>query len=101
MEDINSKADSFIVDGNKFVYVGTIEGAMKFLSDQEYKVVDLEKKFVLPGFNDSHMHFVHYGETLSRVNLVGTKSISEIRERVKKGIYSRGKDDKSWLIGEC
>ena len=100
MEDINSKADSFIVDGNKFVYVGTIEGAMKFLSDQEYKVVDLEKKFVLPGFNDSHMHFVHYGETLSRVNLVGTKSISEIRERVKKGIYSRGKDDKSWLIGE-
>ncbi len=100
MESFDSKADAFIVEDNKFVYVGTENGAKEFLGQNDYKEVDLEGHLVLPGFNDSHMHFVHYAKSMKSVNLVGTKSIGEIRERIKKGISERDPKDKSWLEGE-
>ena len=95
-----SVADAFVVENNKFVYVGTEAGAREYFKIQSFKEVDLNGHFVLPGFNDSHMHFLHFAKSLKSVNLVGVKSIEEIKERIKKNIENKEPNDKSWIEGE-
>lgn len=98
--DERVKADAFVVEDNKFVYVGTEDSAREYLKDESYHEVDLKGHLVLPGFNDSHMHFLHFAKSLKNVNLVGSKSIEEIQERIEESIKSRPGDDRSWLEGE-
>lgn len=102
MDDLNPLANVFVVENDKFTYVGTEDGAREYLqkANKEYEEIDLKAQLVLPGFNDSHMHFVHYAKSMNSVNLTGTKSISEIRERIKEGVDSRTLDNTTWLEGE-
>ncbi|MBQ2085536.1 MAG: amidohydrolase family protein, partial [Oscillospiraceae bacterium] len=37
--------------------------------EPEVETVDLEGRFVCPGFNDSHMHLLNYGKTLAGADL--------------------------------
>ena len=53
----NGFVDSFVIEDGKFVEVGS---ATEFDS-----FVDLKGRFVTCGFNDSHMHLLNYGQTLS------------------------------------
>ncbi|MCI2058488.1 MAG: amidohydrolase [Oscillibacter sp.] len=95
-------ADAFVVRDGKFAYVGTLSGAREALrrtgpADQE---VDLGGQAVLPAFNDSHMHFVHFAKSMRSVNLSGTKSIGEIQERIRAAVEKRSAGDLSWMEGE-
>lgn len=92
-------ADAFVVEDNKFVYVGTLSGAKDYLENQYFKEVDLKGHFVMPGFNDSHMHFLHYAKGLHSINLVGVKSIEEIKVRIKEDLGKREPYDNSWIQG--
>jgi hypothetical protein len=92
-------ADAFVVDGNKFVYVGTESGARDYLNNHSFNEVDLKGHFVLPGFNDSHMHFLHFAKGLKNVDLVGVKSIEEIKCRIKRSFEKRDAGDNSWIEG--
>jgi predicted amidohydrolase YtcJ len=44
-------------------------------------LVDLEKKLMIPGFNDSHMHLLSYALHKRRLNLAGCRSATEMIER--------------------
>ena len=96
------KADAFVVKDNKFVYVGTEDVAREYIGANisADKEVDLRGHFVIPGLNDSHMHFIHFAKSLRSINLVGTKSIDEIKERMNEGIKHRNLDDSTWIEGE-
>ncbi len=102
MENLNSKADAFLVENSKFIYVGNENGAREYLSANKssYNEVDLMGRLILPGLNDSHMHFVHFAKSLRSVDLVGTKSIKEIRQRIQGWINSRNLDSNTWVEGE-
>lgn len=39
--------------------------------------------YVIPGIIESHGHMLQYGESLQSVNLHGSKSVGEMRERIK------------------
>ena len=101
MDDSKPMVDTLLVEDGIFTYVGTEEGAMDFLknSDKDYEVVDLNNNLVLPGFNDSHMHFVNYAKSKEKVNLTGTKSISEIRERLSERLAKSDLSSTNWLEG--
>jgi predicted amidohydrolase YtcJ len=60
------------------------------------KVFDLKGKTVIPGFADTHAHVSDFGR-LARIDLNGTKSITEIKERIKSDLFqaSEGK----WILG--
>lgn len=100
MEDGQARAEAMVVQGNKFKYVGTLKGALEVLANEKYEEVDLEGRLVIPGLNDSHMHFIHYAKGLRSVNLVGTKSIDEIKGRMSDGISHREPGDLEWIEGE-
>src|SRR5437762_4624419 len=70
--------------------------------------LDAQGKFIYPGFIDAHAHFVGYGTSLQRVNLVGTNSWDEVVERTKKfaaenpngWVLGRGWDQNDWPVKE-
>lgn len=96
----NPKAESFIVKDSKFLFVGSEEDSRKKLEGKEFDEINLESNLVLPGFNDSHLHFLHYAKGLLNVNLTGTRSIDELKTRLKEKLESRDKEDNFWLEGE-
>lgn len=102
MDEAVSTAKAFVVEDNKFTFVGSESEAINHLKarDDNYNEVDLGGNLVLPGFNDTHLHLVHFAKSMKSVNLVGTKSISEVKERLKQNLSLRDPDDKSWLEGE-
>jgi predicted amidohydrolase YtcJ len=95
-------AEAFVVEGDKFAYVGSEGGAREYASGKGAfeSETDLGGRLTLPGFNDSHLHFVHYARSMSAVNLTGTKSVGEIKERMRAGLAGRKAGEPGWLVGE-
>jgi predicted amidohydrolase YtcJ len=73
-------AEAVAVEGNRIVAVGTSReiGAAYTAA----RTIDLKGRLVTPGFNDAHLHFLGGGLFLLRVNLVGSKTLSEAKARV-------------------
>ena len=75
-------AQSIAVLGNKIIAVGT-DADIKPLIGKNTKVIDAKGKLVLPGFNDSHVHFLDGGTGLSSVDLRDAKTPQEFVTRIK------------------
>jgi len=54
------------------------------LTETGTKVVDLEKHFVMPGFNDAHVHLGGAGEDWLAVRLFGAGSVAELQKSLKQ-----------------
>lgn len=95
--------EAFAVKDGKIIATGTKEKILKY--DATAKV-DLQGKFVYPGFIDAHCHFYGYGVDLKKINLTGTKSFDAIIDTLLKyqnqtfsgWIFGRGWDQNDWDI---
>lgn len=67
------------------------------LKTDDTKVIDLDGKFVLPGFVDSHLHLLFTSTFRSRVDLRETKTYAEAVELCLDEIQEKRKNDK-WLV---
>nr|HMT29463.1 amidohydrolase [Bacteroidia bacterium] len=96
-----SKATAFAVTDGKIIAVGTDEEIKSYQAKEQ---VDLQGKFVYPGFQDAHCHFYGYGEDLNKTWLIGTKSFEEVLDTLQKykdkkiggWIFGRGWDQNDW-----
>src|SRR5215475_5021433 len=77
-----SVVQAMAVKDGKIVDVGKTADLQEKYDAKEN--VDAHGKFVYPGFIDAHAHFVGYGTSLQRVDLVGTNSWDEVLERTKQ-----------------
>ena len=75
------RADAVAVRGEKILRVGT-EAECRALAGEGTTVVDLGGGLVLPGFIDSHTHFLAGGFTLSSVRLRDAASRGEFAARI-------------------
>jgi hypothetical protein len=103
MDGENSTADALAVRGDRIAAVGsrtTIERRFR-----PRQIVDLGGKSVLPGLIDGHAHLLSLGLARLTLDLVGTRSESEIaarvRDRVRQSeagqwIRGRGWDQNQW-----
>jgi predicted amidohydrolase YtcJ len=89
-------AHAFAVNDGKFIFVGENAQALK-LKDSHTKVVDLGGKFVMPGFNDAHAHMPGGGFSKLEVNLIGTKSLQEMQQRIADRVKNQPAG--SWIVG--
>ena len=81
MDSENPRAAAAVVTGKYFAFVGSEEeatGYAKAHNDGCVEEVDCDGQLLLPGFNDSHMHFLHYVKTRIHVDLVGCTSLKEV-----------------------
>ena len=61
------------------------------------RVVRLDGRSVLPGFNDAHAHVVYYGLTRFGADLGGARSVAEIQRRLRA--HGRGLRRDEWQQG--
>ncbi|MFQ5334664.1 MAG: amidohydrolase family protein, partial [Flavobacteriales bacterium] len=89
-----SIAQAMAVRDGKIMAIGTNEEIrMKYAAPM---MTDLMNHPVYPGFIDAHCHFLHYGLDLGIIDLVGTKSYSEVLKRVMA--YAETDRD-GWIVG--
>ncbi len=81
-------AEAVVVVNNKIAFVGSNKETEKFI-DASTKVIDLNGKLMLPGFNDSHLHFTSGGYFLLGINLRKAKSKEEFISILKDYIIQR------------
>ena len=65
----------------------------------ECQVVDLHGKTVLPGFHDSHEHFLCYATDKEKINFFGIRSLEEMAQRTRQYIADRGIKKGEWIQG--
>jgi predicted amidohydrolase YtcJ len=93
----NPRAEALAVRGDRLLAVGTRDEVMR-LKGADTKIVDLDGHFVMPGFNDAHMHLASAGLEKMNVNLVGVKTLDELRERLRAKVDAAGPGD--WVVGD-
>ena len=91
------RAESLAIAGDKILAVGTRDEVMKF-KGTETKIIDLNGHFVMPGFNDAHMHMASAGLEKMNVDLVGAKTLDEFRERLLAKVEKAAPGE--WIVGE-
>ena len=87
--------DAFLIEDGRFIKLGTTE-EIEALIAQEDEVTDLHHAFVVPGFIDSHMHLLNYGNYLSNVQLLFCRSKSELLKKLDDRLKTLEKGE--WLI---
>ncbi|HEV2728930.1 MAG TPA: amidohydrolase family protein, partial [Terriglobales bacterium] len=59
-DDRRSMVEALAIRDGKFLAVGSEREVMRF-RDQGAKLIDLRKRTVIPGLNDSHLHLIRGG----------------------------------------
>ena len=90
------RAEAIAVRGDRILAVGTRDEVLK-TKGPDTKIIDLGGHFVMPGFNDAHMHLAHAGQEKLSVNLVGAKTLDEFRERIRAKVETARPGE--WIVG--
>ena len=90
------RAQAIAVRGDRIQAVGEEAEILK-LKGPETEVVNLEGHFVMPGFNDAHLHVAEAGFERQSVNLVGAKSLEEFRDRIRARVATAAPGE--WIVG--
>ncbi|MCF8133228.1 MAG: amidohydrolase [Synechococcus sp. Tobar2m-G35] len=86
--------EALAVGGGRILHAGPLATAPRTAST---RVVNLQGRTLLPGFIDTHGHFIYFGKNLLDADLVGAGSIAEIVRRLKAHAPSVGAGD--WIVG--
>jgi len=96
MEDSKPHVEAVAVRNDTIIAVGSNNDIKNYVGDST-KVIDLNGKFMMPGFNESHAHFLGLGESRQFLDLREAKNWDEIVSMVAKAA------DQSipgtWIIG--
>jgi predicted amidohydrolase YtcJ len=100
------KASAMAIQSGKIVAVGSNDEIAKAYDSEN--TIDAKGKFMYPGLYDAHCHFYSYGLSLQEVDLRGTKSMTEVIDRIKKFqkeknpdfIVGNGWDQNDWQVAK-
>lgn len=90
------------LDG-ELMWIGITDGKIAKLGNMESELPNAEQYIsahyghLYPGFNDAHGHLFGYARTLATVNLVGTTSLEDCLERIRKFVQQH--PDQLWITG--
>jgi len=88
--------DVLAVGDGKILFAGSAQDA-KALEGRGTKVVDLEGRTLLPGFIDTHGHMIYFGKNLIDADLVGSKNMDDLVERLKE--QAKSTPEGAWIVG--
>jgi len=96
VDPANPKAEAVAILGDRIVAAGT-EAEVAAWRGPKTQVLDAGGKLLLPGFNDSHVHFVSGGAQLDNVQLNDATSAEEFTRRIaeRDKVTPRG----AWILG--
>ena len=90
------RVDSIAVQGDRILATGKSADLMKHKGPATL-VIDLGGHFVMPGFNDAHVHLSEGGFQKLQVNLFGVKTLEEFRQRIREKADQAKPGE--WILG--
>src|SRR5438876_1243735 len=90
------RVEALAIGGDR-VQAGGTENEILKLKGPQTQVINLGGHFVMPGFNDAHLHLASAGFQRLTVNLVGVKSLTEFRDRIRARVETAGPGE--WIVG--
>lgn len=84
------------IEDGRIIAVGSDEEILK-LAGSGVQTEDLGGKLVLPGFNDSHLHFLSTGRFLAQADLGGTKTVEEAKRVLRQFLRAHAPKGDGWL----
>ncbi|MFN6337853.1 MAG: amidohydrolase [Cyanobacteriota bacterium] len=91
-----SYAEALVERGGRILYVGPLAGARK-AAGASARRVDLAGRTLLPGFIDTHGHFIYFGKNLVDADLFGASSVEDVVRRMKAQAAKVGPGE--WVVG--
>lgn len=86
--------EALAVRAGRIVYAGPLRHAPRAAST---RLVNLQGRTLLPGFIDTHGHFIYFGKNLIDADLFGAASIEEIVARMKQ--HAGKVQPGEWIVG--
>ena len=109
VDENNPTAEALASLDGRLIYVGNNSGVEKHVGP-ETRVVDLDGRFVTPGYYDNHVHFEGTGRLLYGLNLLDVSDeaafvarIRDVHERYAPGTWIQGGDwsaYETWAEGD-
>jgi predicted amidohydrolase YtcJ len=96
-EAVPHRAQALAVSHGKIIAVGSDADVQK-LKGPDTRVIDAAGHLVMPGFNDAHVHLSSAGFEKLNVDLVGSKSLDEMKERIAARVKTAAPGE--WIKGE-
>ena len=96
MDRTRPTAEAIAVKGSEIIAVGS-NAEVRAHQRAATRVIDAQGKLVLPGFNDSHVHFMAIGNTFSSVDLRDARSSGDVVRKLKH--YARFLPKGRWILG--
>jgi predicted amidohydrolase YtcJ len=92
-------AAGMAVRDGKIICIGAIAQVLTECAAGEARpeTVELHEKFLMPGFNDAHVHLGAAGEGMLSVRLYGAASVEELKQRLAAGVAAHKPGE--WITG--
>ena len=90
------RAEAVAISGELITAVGTNADIRK-LAGPQTQIIDLAGAFVLPGFNDAHIHLAGGGQAKLAIDFEGAKSLAEFQQRIRARLPDTRPGE--WLTG--
>lgn len=97
MEEDRVWATGIAIKGNEILAVLSHKSQAKKYSGSETRIIDLEGKFVLPGFIDGHTHFNGAGALIQDVNLLAVSDTEGLRNEIWR--VAQNLSPGEWITG--
>jgi predicted amidohydrolase YtcJ len=89
------ETEAVAIAGNRILLAGTSAEVLR-LAGPSTRVIDLQGRRVVPGFNDAHVHFVPGGQGLAGVQLRDAASQAEFQNRMAS--FAKSQPDRAWIV---
>lgn len=82
VDPANPRAEAIATRGNKILFVGSDRNASNYINN-DTQIIDIKGQFIVPGFNDNHVHFEQTGRLLYGLNLLDVAEEKEFTARIR------------------
>jgi len=90
------QAQAVAINGDTIMAVGSDETIRALIGDNT-KVIDLDGRLLIPGFIESHAHFMGLGKSLTRLRLAPARNYDEIVAMVEEAVGQAQPGE--WILG--
>ena len=93
-EDSQSQAQALAISGDKIIAVGTNQ-QIKALAASDTAIIDLQGRLVVPGFQDTHLHFP--GRSVNEIDLHDVETLQQFQQHLSD--FAKLHPSLSWITG--
>jgi predicted amidohydrolase YtcJ len=90
-----TEAEALAVSGHRIFAIGT-DAEISKLAGPQTRILDLEGRRVVPGFNDAHVHLFWGGQGLASVQLTDVRSREEFTARM--ATFAKTQPGGAWIV---